>query len=173
MNQLQGMRDTIALMESCLQQIAEGGDQMGEEKMHIDRLDASLQPGHLRNMLRMMESGVNPQDTQSSFDDDKMGRWLGWAQAAVVAMGMATLDDMKRLNQNTYVTAAWAEVCDRATATFTRSKTWYFDAFINSSLSDIEMGDASLRQTPLQRVTFKFDPETQEVWCVDPKVRVK
>ena len=33
------------------------------------------------------------------FSDDKLGRWLGWAQAAVVAGTNYTLEDMKMLNK--------------------------------------------------------------------------
>lgn len=29
----------------------------------------------------------------------KLGRWLGWAQCAVVASGVATLDEMKAINR--------------------------------------------------------------------------
>ena len=35
----------------------------------------------------------------ASFSEAKLGRWLGWAQAAVVASGCATLDDMKEINR--------------------------------------------------------------------------
>jgi hypothetical protein len=103
MKMLEAMRDTIAKMEEGLQWIAEGGDQTGEEKMHIARLNTDLQPQHLRDMLATMESGVNPQDTERNFSDGKTGRWLGWAQAAVVAMGLASLEDMKTINKK------WAE----------------------------------------------------------------
>lgn len=33
------------------------------------------------------------------FSESKLGRWLGWAQAAVVASGVATLEEMKAINQ--------------------------------------------------------------------------
>lgn len=33
------------------------------------------------------------------FSESKLGRWLGWAQAAVVASGVATLEEMKEINQ--------------------------------------------------------------------------
>jgi hypothetical protein len=58
-----------------------------------------LQPDHLRDMLRIMESGDNPQHPGEAFSEGKMGRWLGWAQAAVVSMGCASLDDMKQINK--------------------------------------------------------------------------
>jgi hypothetical protein len=96
---LEAMRDTVALMEAGLQHIAEAGDASGDEKMHIARLDADLQPPHIRDMLATMESGINPQDTERNFGEGKMGRWLGWAQAAVVAQGCGSLDDMKAINK--------------------------------------------------------------------------
>ena len=96
MNQLGAMRDTIALMDERLK----AAEPMTErEQDRIFMLDADLQPEHLRDMLAVMERGVNPQDTERDFSEAKLGRWLGWAQAAVVAMGLATLDDMKNINR--------------------------------------------------------------------------
>lgn len=103
MKMLEAMRETVAKMEEGLTWIAEQGDQSGDEQLHLARLDADLQPAHIRSMFKTMESGVNPQDTERGFSDGKMGRWLGWAQAAVVAMGCASLNDMKRINKR------WAE----------------------------------------------------------------
>jgi len=34
----------------------------------------------------------------SDFSDAKLGRWLGWAQASVVAVGCGTLEEMKAIN---------------------------------------------------------------------------
>lgn len=45
---------------------------------------------HIAGMLIRMK------ETEMSYG--KLCRWLGWAQAAVVASGGATLDDMKRVN---------------------------------------------------------------------------
>lgn len=46
---------------------------------------------HLENMFQR----ISP-----SFSDAKLGRWLGWAQCAVVAADVGiTLDDMKKINQ--------------------------------------------------------------------------
>lgn len=47
-------------------------------------------------MLAKMESDSSPQG--GGFSEGKLGRWLGWAQAAVVAINLATLDDMKAIN---------------------------------------------------------------------------
>jgi hypothetical protein len=45
--------------------------------------------------LRFMAEAVQSPD----FTDDKVGRWLGWAQCAVVAANIGvTLEDMKRIN---------------------------------------------------------------------------
>ena len=40
---------------------------------------------------------IKMQETKMSYG--KMCRWLGWAQCAVVASGVATLEDMKAINQ--------------------------------------------------------------------------
>jgi hypothetical protein len=90
MDQLAAMRETVELMEA----------KMSESFIpYRTYLDPSLSPDHVRDMLRIMESGSNPQDTERGFSEGKMGRWLGWAQAAVVAMGVATLEDMKDINR--------------------------------------------------------------------------
>jgi hypothetical protein len=44
--------------------------------------------------LRDMRSRITP-----DFSRGKLGRWLGWAQCAVVATEVATLDDMKEINR--------------------------------------------------------------------------
>ena len=46
---------------------------------------------HVAGMQIMM------QETEMSYG--KLCRWLGWAQCAVVASGVATLEDMKAINQ--------------------------------------------------------------------------
>lgn len=47
---------------------------------------------HLRTMLFAMNT--------EPMSDSKMGRWLGWAQCAVVAADIGlTLDDMKHINR--------------------------------------------------------------------------
>lgn len=50
--------------------------------------ELSLQ--HAEDML----SRITPE-----FSEAKLGRWLGWAQAAMVAQGLASLDEMKELNK--------------------------------------------------------------------------
>jgi len=93
MNMIEAMRDTVALMERGW--AAADND----KRWHIQYLDKSLQPEHLRDMLQIMESGNNPQHPGEQFSESKMGRWLGWAQAAVTAMGFASLDEMKATNK--------------------------------------------------------------------------
>lgn len=45
---------------------------------------------HVRGMLERIECG--------EITGEKAHRWLGWAQAACVAAGVATLDEMKQIN---------------------------------------------------------------------------
>ncbi|WP_066904107.1 hypothetical protein [Mycolicibacterium houstonense] len=47
---------------------------------------------HLVYMLERIEADP------TAFSDAKLGRWLGWAQCAVVAGGYGTLEDMKQIN---------------------------------------------------------------------------
>lgn len=44
--------------------------------------------------LLSMQVRITPE-----FSEAKLGRWLGWAQCAVVAAGCATLEEMKDLNR--------------------------------------------------------------------------
>lgn len=62
-----------------------------EQGMHnLPAVDPSLGFGHLVDMLQVVE--------EEDFSEGKLGRWLGWAQAAVVAAGVATLEEMKAIN---------------------------------------------------------------------------
>lgn len=75
-NQLQAFRDTVALAEQRGMPGLPGSD------LGLD---------HLRRMASVLE--------EAAFSPAKLGRWLGWAQCAVVAAGIGvTLDDMKTLN---------------------------------------------------------------------------
>jgi hypothetical protein len=74
-NQLAAFRDTLALAED--RGMPEHGGELGL--------------AHLRSMYKRAET--------SNFSPSKLGRWLGWAQCAVVAAAIGlTLDDMKALN---------------------------------------------------------------------------
>lgn len=37
-------------------------------------------------------------DEHPEYSDAKIGRWLGWAQCAVVASGTGSLEEMKQIN---------------------------------------------------------------------------
>lgn len=50
-----------------------------------------LSYAHLADMRARLEDG---------FSGAKLGRWLGWAQAAVVAAGCGTLEEMKQINMS-------------------------------------------------------------------------
>lgn len=76
MNQIDALSETVALAEQhCMPELP--GSELG--------LD------HLRSMLVTVNA--------SKFSDAKLGRWLGWAQCALVAADVGvTLADMKALN---------------------------------------------------------------------------
>ncbi|AHN84091.1 hypothetical protein GJ25_gp080 [Mycobacterium phage Hawkeye] len=80
MNQIQAFAETLNLAE-------ESG--MADCDFEIEEVNFV----HLEDMLRRIKA--NPDD----FSDAKLGRWLGWAQACVVAGGYATLEDMKQINR--------------------------------------------------------------------------
>ena len=75
MNQLGAFDATIALAE--------------ERGMPEQHQFPSLSLEHLRDMRRRVHDDMS---------GSKLGRWLGWAQCAVVASGHATLDEMKQIN---------------------------------------------------------------------------
>lgn len=76
MDQLEAFRDTIALAEE--RGMPEHGGELGL--------------AHLRWMYEQAEVG--------HFGIAKLGRWLGWAQCAVVAASIGlTLEDMREINQ--------------------------------------------------------------------------
>lgn len=75
MDQLAAFDDTIALAEE--RGMPEHGGELGL--------------AHLRSMYEQASS--------SDFSDAKLGRWLGWAQCAVVAAAIGLgLEDMKQIN---------------------------------------------------------------------------
>lgn len=56
-------------------------------------VDDSLGYEHMFSMLKRIEA--NPE----KFSEAKLGRWLGWAQAALVAANVGvTLEDVKQIN---------------------------------------------------------------------------
>jgi hypothetical protein len=54
-----------------------------------DSPGSTLGFAHISDMYSRIEDG---------FSESKLGRWLGWAQCAVVASGVATLEEMKEIN---------------------------------------------------------------------------
>jgi hypothetical protein len=76
-NQLQAFRDTVALAK--------------RRGLAVTR-KPELSLEHVQDMLRKVES--DPE----AFSPSKLGRWLGWAQAAVVSWGNCSLEDMKQIN---------------------------------------------------------------------------
>ena len=74
MNQRQAFDDTIAL---------------AVERGMLELPGTAYGLAHLKDMQVRLEDG---------FSDSKVGRWLGWAQCAVVMQGIATLDEMKGIN---------------------------------------------------------------------------
>jgi hypothetical protein len=81
MNQIAAFKDTLELADSRGM-----ADCEFEEK--------SVGFDHLVDMLEIIE--LAPDGT---FSESKIGRWLGWAQCAVVAGGYATLQEMKEINR--------------------------------------------------------------------------
>lgn len=76
MDQLEALRETVA---------------RGAAKGMPEQPGSTVGLHHLRGMVEAAEVGA--------FPADKLGRWLGWAQCAVVAANIGfTLDDMRSLN---------------------------------------------------------------------------
>lgn len=85
MEQVEAFRETVALAAKHGMPVMPGSE-LGLE--------------HLRAMLGTVE--------EQSFDEDKLGRWLGWAQCAVVAAGLGiSLNDMKALNARYQCQMGW------------------------------------------------------------------
>jgi len=84
MNQLEAFRETVRLAEKYGMP-ALPGSELGLE--------------HLRHMAITVET--------EDFSEAKLGRWLGWAQCALVSANMGvTLADMKKLNKKWAADAA-------------------------------------------------------------------
>lgn len=82
MNQYEAFRETLQLANF----------------MHMPAMvGTNIGADHIADMWRRINADP------SAFSDAKLGRWLGWAQACVVAAGCATLDDVKAINMK------WAE----------------------------------------------------------------
>lgn len=80
MNQLLAMEKTLELAR-----------QVGMDSASSD--NSELDYEHLVDMYATASAG--------NFSEAKLGRWLGWMQAAVVANGFGpNLEDMKRINRS-------------------------------------------------------------------------
>lgn len=75
MNQKQAFRETLIMAAELDMPLLEG---------------TSYGLDHLFDMWETIQ--------KSDFSESKLGRWLGWAQCAVVVSGVATLEDMKEIN---------------------------------------------------------------------------
>lgn len=82
-NQIEAMHDTLLLMV----------DRMESHKYRIPTQE-SLTPEHLVEMYETAEE---------FWDAGKLGRWLGWMQAAICSMDLATLDDFKAINKKWHI----------------------------------------------------------------------
>lgn len=76
MNQRAAFDDTLALARS--------------RAMYARTVPSGLDLAHLQDMRNRITD---------DFSESKLGRWLGWAQAAVVASGIADLEAMKEINR--------------------------------------------------------------------------
>ena len=85
MNQLQAFRDTIAFLKAR--------DRIGAWVEKSRGRDPSVRSIHVFDMLQRIEE--NP----SAFSPAKLGRWLGWAQAAMCACGVLSLEEAKMINK--------------------------------------------------------------------------
>ncbi|WNM75103.1 hypothetical protein SEA_MORRIGAN_58 [Microbacterium phage Morrigan] len=82
MNQLAAFQETLTLAH--------------ERGMHFKHEEAAHESLTYRHLVHLHDQ-VHFQPDQ--FSPSKLGRWLGWTQAAVVASGCATLDEMKAINK--------------------------------------------------------------------------
>jgi len=82
MNQREALRETIELAR------ANGMDNCTSDIPELD----------FPHLVSMYDRIIAADVTSTPFSEAKIGRWLGWAQAAVVVHGEASLEDMKALN---------------------------------------------------------------------------
>lgn len=83
MNMLAAMKDTLELARKY------GMDNSSSDNTELDY-------SHLVSMYERAQAG---HEDGTPFSEGKMGRWLGWMQAAVVANGFGpSLEDMRAIN---------------------------------------------------------------------------
>lgn len=83
MNQIEAMRDTLALAE------LRGMDNITSDYPDVDY-------PHLKDMFIRAQAG---HEDGQPFSESKLGRWLGWMQCAIYSGGHATLDELKAINK--------------------------------------------------------------------------
>lgn len=86
MNVMKAMEQTVKLAYDR----GMGGGPVTPNLSGYPKTESTLGYPHIAGMLIRMQEG--------NFSYGKLCRWLGWAQAAVVASGCATLEDMKVIN---------------------------------------------------------------------------
>lgn len=62
-------------------------------------LPESLGPEHVRQMVSTVEFHQHPDTRSEPFSEAKLGRWLGWLQAAATAARALTLEECKEINR--------------------------------------------------------------------------
>jgi hypothetical protein len=82
MNQREAFRETLEIAR------ANGLDNCSSDYSELDY-------AHLQYMYAKI---IEADAAGEPFSEPKIGRWLGWAQAAVVANGGGDLADMKEIN---------------------------------------------------------------------------
>jgi hypothetical protein len=86
MNQVAAARETLELLRS-----------RGMDTVVSDMPDLDFP--HLEDMVRQMEENKSPQG-DGGFSEGKLGRWLGWIQAAGCAAQCLTLEEAKNINMS-------------------------------------------------------------------------
>lgn len=83
MNQREAFKETLTLA------ITNGMDNTSSDIPELD----------FPHLQRMYNDIIAADCDFEPFSEAKIGRWLGWAQAAVVMHGEASLEDMKAINK--------------------------------------------------------------------------
>lgn len=83
MNQREAFRNSLEVAR------ANGLDNTSSDQSELDY-------PHLQSMYNRI---IAADAAGEPFSETKIGRWLGWAQAAIVSQGGGNLNDMKEINQ--------------------------------------------------------------------------
>lgn len=76
---------------------------MNQRKAFIETVDLAIDRGmpenpHLDTGLDHLMDMEDAISRHPEWSESKVGRWLGWAQCAVVCAGIATLEEVKQIN---------------------------------------------------------------------------